>query len=634
MKHRNYVIFIASVFVLILSLSSSLMANSISDPDFYRSAARYMIQGVNKGYCLIIGSGNGYLARGLAEISNLKIVGIEDDAELVDKSRKYLDKAGLYGTRVSIHYGSLEKLPYTHYFADLVVSENALTKGKITCSADEVFRLTKPFGGIAILGQFKHADEDKMELSYLKEWIDKSSYEDWKILEENGRWAFLRRGYLPGSGEWTHQYADARNSACSGDELVKNPMRVQWFGKPGPRAMVDRHHRALAPLWKDGKLFVPAAGENKIIAVDSYNGTELWETKVPNYRRLGANRDSGNMAVDDYLYVAAEDKCWGLDINSGKQKRKFKTPQLLPEKHDWGYVACSDGLLFGSGQKKGASRDTQHIDTVNQVYYDNRPVVTSDYLFCFDNYTGEKQWQYKNGVIINPAIAVDNENIYFVESRNPHAVSDDGRIKLELLLKKGYGWIVAIDKQTGKLAWENQVDLPFQHIIHLSCSDDIVIVLGTHNMEGHVQYDLYGFKSADGGIEWQTDYKPGAGTGGGHGEQDQHPVIVDNTLYMLESSSYNILTGEKGDYVLRRGGHGCGTLSGAASYLFARGSNPRMYAITETEEKGIPLDNVNRPGCWINIIPAGGLVLIPEFSSGCTCSYPIQTSIAFIPVSE
>jgi len=37
------------------------------------------------------------------------------------------------------------------------------------------------------------------------------------------------------------------------------------------------------------------------------------------------------------------------------------------------------------------------------------------------------------------------------------------------------------------------------------------------------------------------------------------------------------------------------------------------------------------PGCWINIIPAGGLVLIPEASSGCTCGYPLQTSMAFIP---
>jgi hypothetical protein len=43
------------------------------------------------------------------------------------------------------------------------------------------------------------------------------------------------------------------------------------------------------------------------------------------------------------------------------------------------------------------------------------------------------------------------------------------------------------------------------------------------------------------------------------------------------------------------------------------------------------LNNVTRPGCWINIIPAGGLVLIPEASSGCTCGFALQTSIAYVP---
>ena len=37
------------------------------------------------------------------------------------------------------------------------------------------------------------------------------------------------------------------------------------------------------------------------------------------------------------------------------------------------------------------------------------------------------------------------------------------------------------------------------------------------------------------------------------------------------------------------------------------------------------------PSLVCNIIPAGGLVLIPEFSSGCSCAYPIQTSVAFRP---
>ena len=38
-----------------------------------------------------------------------------------------------------------------------------------------------------------------------------------------------------------------------------------------------------------------------------------------------------------------------------------------------------------------------------------------------------------------------------------------------------------------------------------------------------------------------------------------------------------------------------------------------------------------RPGCWINIVPAAGLILIPEASASCVCNYPLQTSMAFLP---
>jgi len=82
--------------------------------------------------------------------------------------------------------------------------------------------------------------------------------------------------------------------------------------------------------------------------------------------------------------------------------------------------------------------------------------------------------------------------------------------------------------------------------------------------------------------------------------------------------------------MLARRGHGCGGVSASAQCLFWRGLNPWMY---DLGPGGGPtrLTEVARPGCWINIIPAGGLVLIPEASSGCTCGFSIQTSMAFIP---
>jgi len=41
-----------------------------------------------------------------------------------------------------------------------------------------------------------------------------------------------------------------------------------------------------------------------------------------------------------------------------------------------------------------------------------------------------------------------------------------------------------------------------------------------------------------------------------------------------------------------------------------------------------------RASCWINMVPACGLVLVPEGSSSCPCAYNYKASIAFMPASR
>jgi len=118
-------------------------------------------------------------------------------------------------------------------------------------------------------------------------------------------------------------------------------MAVQWFGRPGPSEMIDRHHRNVSPLFKDGRLFVP--GDCIVFAVDAYNGTILWEADIPNSRRLGVFLDSGSIAVDkQYLYVAAQDKCLGFNVRTGRRRLTYTMPRLIKnELREWGYIAYS-----------------------------------------------------------------------------------------------------------------------------------------------------------------------------------------------------------------------------------------------------------------------------------------------------
>ena len=147
-----------------------------------------------------------------------------------------------------------------------------------------------------------------------------------------------------------------------------------------------------------------------------------------------------------------------------------------------------------------------------------------------------------------------------------------------------------------------------------------------------VWYDIHAFSAQDGKPLWQSSQNQRTNIGGSHGEQDHHPAIVGDIVY-VEPYAYHLETGvRRENWRMNRNGHGCGTISASATACFFRAGHPTMCDLSTGKFRKVT--QVSRPGCWINMIPAGGLLLIPEASSGCTCDYPIQTSMAFRPVSR
>jgi len=600
--------------------------------EVYARAAREIAErsGVKKGYCVDLGCGTGRLAYEIAKLTDLRIIGVEEDPKRAARARAALDKAGLYGVRVSVHCGSAAALPYAGSFANLIVSDRTLVSGKLPGRRGEVSRVLRPYGGVACLGG------PRLGPAEAETWLNRAEEHQWRIETRGGPWIVARRGPVPGGGEWTHQYADAGNTASSGDTL-RAPLRIQWFGRPGPRSINDRHHRAPGPLWAGGRLFVP--GDNRVLAVDPYNGTVLWETDVPSSRRVGTPKDCGHaVATDDFVYLAADDKCVGMDVETGEPRLTFDAPQLASgARRHWGYLASAGDLLFGSGQKQEASRTRFGKEIVKTgIYYDHKPLVTSDYLFCLDRHTGAQLWTYRapgGSAFVNPAIAVGGGHVYFIESRNPAAVSDgDGRITLDVLLAEGHAYLVKLGQRDGRKAWERPLELSvLRHAVFLTYARGLLLVVGSRNEGGHPRYDLHGFRAADGERVWSSHYlRTDKKVGGSHGEQDQHPVVIGDVVYS-RPYAFSLKTGEEQAFELGRGGHGCGALSASAFFLYGRGGTPRMYPISDGGSKNIALTHVTRVGCWVNIIPAGGLVLIPESSSGCVCAYPLQTSLALAP---
>jgi outer membrane protein assembly factor BamB len=595
----------------------------------YAEAVKLILErtGITKGYCLVLDCGQGRLAYELARRSDLKIIGVDDDLRNVAAARSALDKAGLYG-RVAVHHKNYKSLPYTRYFANLIVSDEALQTGRLLSALEEIFRMLRPCGGTYALA----LPSGKLYQEQLKKW-GWPSFADWEVETANDiDLAWTIRPPLEGAGEWTHTYAEPGNTSCSGDKIVKGKMQVQWFGRPGPRRMIDRHHRNVPPLFKDGRLFAP--GDCIVYAIDAYNGTIEWQVEVPNSRRLGVFLDSGSMAVDEkYLYVVAQDKCYGFDISTGRRCTTYEMPQLIEsEQREWGYIAYSGNLLFGSGRKKGASYTETSYEADNSLWYRDMKLVTSDYLFAIDKRDGRLLWKYYAGLIVNTTITVGDEWIYFIETDSPKALADKlGRMPAKTLFDGGNQYLVALDKQTGQIIFKTKIDTTnFEEPVYLNYAGGILLLSGSRLFDDRVYYHYCAYDARSSDVRWQADHATNLATDGQHGEYNRHPTIVGETVFAWPYA-YNLKTGEKiTGWEFDRRGHGCGGVSASAQCLFWRGWNPWMY---DLGPDGGPqrLTAVTRPGCWINIIPAGGLVLIPESSSGCTCGFALQTSLAFVP---
>ena len=543
------------------------------------------------GYCLVVGSQHAALAASVAKLSELRvIISVKNDKE-AQRLRIQLAAAGLYGNGVVVHQnGEKTALPYgDHLFNLLFDLEGSL-------SSEEAMRILRPADGIAMLD------------SSLSKSISKPA--------------------IAGGGEWSHLYAEPGNSACSQDQEVGADLDLQWFGRPGPERLIDRHHRSVSPLWKNGFLYVP--GNERIFGVDAYNGAVLWETEVPDSRRIGIMRDCGSMAADNhFIYVASGKQCLGLAARTGKIDRRFQIPdKSMGDSHEWGYVARLGDLLVGSAVKAGGIRRQHNFEGLKQAYWDNNPPVCSDLLFAIDPANGKTLWTYRppaGGVLVNSSIAVKNGRVYFVESE---AKTETGRVSYNQLLHEKGGHLIYLDMTTGKL--RKRISLDRQESVqnlYLVSAQGVVTLVNSRN-EKTVRYDVRSFDATSGKMLWQRSQDNGSKINGEHGEQDKHPVVMNDELY-VEPNVYNLKSGVPvPGRKLSRGG-GCGSLSASAHALYFRSKNPTAYVPSTGKFKKIT--TVSRPGCWINAIPAGGLLLIPEASSGCTCAFPIQASLAFAP---
>ena len=584
---------------------------------------------VTDGYGLVLGDVDADYLVSLARQSKLvwHWAAGSQDAQAV---RARLADAGLYGTRVAIHNVSGSPLPYADYSANLLVFVVENTGDLEQAPASEIYRVLRPCGGTALV-----VCSDALR-SAVDEWLAAGELPG-HARQNVDVGVRIERGPLPGEGAWTHQYADAGRSGSSNDGRVRLPLKVLWFGSVGPADIVSRHYRTPAPLATGGRMFV--AGIDYLHAVDAYNGRILWERNLPGVGRWPAAYRGGSMAADeDAVYVPREKACLRLDPQTGQTCFTYKPPAADgddgvggDEESIWEYLAVTDHAVVGTlGQPNIRRSWWSMAHPANRL------------LFVLDKATGETLWTYEaESAVDSNAIAIDDGRLFLIDGLAPADVFPRAirrgakpapKRSKPLFSLPGAPHtraLKAFELSSGSLLWRTTDIGPRQNSL---CVDDGVVVATTpiwHGLRAKQEGPGVSAFSAKNGQPLWTREKPAP-----------PPVIVGRVVYLPEA--HDLRTGEP---VLRQDpltsrmapfsasvAGGCGQLAGCQNVLMKRSGAMGFFDLSG--RSGVYHFPNMRASCWVNMIAACGLVLVPEGSSSCPCAYNYKASVAMMPANR
>ena len=575
--------------------------------------------GVTSGYCLLLGTGDGTVACELARQSGLVVYCVEREEDRVAAARMLLDRAGLYGVRAAVHHTTdANALPYADYFANLVVVDPSLTGPATPAQLREVYRVLRPCGGTAHIAS---ADGPGASVDRLREAgvpAGEITARDDVIL--------VVRAPLPGAGSWTHRYADAGRSAASAEKRLRLPLEMLWFGGPGPARMVSRHWRTPAPLFAGGRMFVP--GENHVIGVDAYNGRELWSRELPGVGRFPARYRGGSIVADDrHVYALVGRQCLQLDPATGATVRTYDLPpeatrlpvpenaiskarggkspaEPVPNELTWEFLATAGELLVGS-----AGAPNVAMSWWPEAYPE------CGLVFAVRKRDGVPAWAHQAERSVPPnAIVMGSDRLFLIDrtARAAQTRSQRRGSKLPALAT-----LECLSLASGEPLWREDINA----VLGALClGNGVLLANGGRRFRA--------WDAADGRKLWQADLRaPGGG----------FPVITGNTLYAYPHAyelrtgkpiqSVHPLTGRSVVWQMSYKG-GCGSITGCESALFFRSGATGMVDLAG--DTGLHWLGQVRPSCWVNMIPAGGMLLLPEGASNCSCPYNYQTSLAMV----
>ena len=596
--------------------------------------------GSEAGYAVVLGAASGAMIQELLAQSKLDLVVIEPDAAKASALRRRLDDAGLYGRRAQVLVGDPLDYPLAPYLAAAIVSESpkavGLTPQKLA-KASRLLNALRPYGGSLRLGPIGPGVAAAVAAGGIK---------GLTVETRNKHVVVHRRGPLPGSDTWTHQYGDEANQVVNAESLVKPPLGLLWFGGPPNDKILPRHGHGPSPQVAGGRLVIE--GADILRCTDVYTGKVLWERSLPGIGKYydntahhpGAGAIGSNyVTLPDAVYAVYQRTCLKLDPATGLTRKAFALPG---EPHGrppfWGYIGTHRDVLIagvspmvlprekkgkapapvgGTGPAAPRASGAEGVDAGAQY------AASSARLVVMDRHIGRVLWS-RDAVygFRHNAIAAGAGVVFCI----------DGLVRGQIAALKRRGFtprtvptLYALNARTGRVVWKSSEDV-FGTWLGYAKSRGILIQGGSayrDRAKDEVGTGIVAYQGRTGQVIWQDLKRKYGG-----------PLMIHgDTLITNGSSGYalDLKTGKETGWKWRRH-YGCNTAIACENIMTFRSGAAGFCDITGRSGTG----NFGgfKSSCTSNLIPADGVLNAPDYTRTCTCAYQNQSSLALVAMPE
>ena len=579
------------------------------------------------GWCLLLHVKAGALAKAFSAQSKMNVIVVEEDAGKVDALRREASAAGVYGKAFSVHAGEPLSYGLPPYLADIIVSErrDAAALVKSPEKIARLYRMLRPYTGTLVVPR------GEARLDDIKAAVAKAKLNGPVEVTAAGKLVLVKRmGPPAGAADWSHNNANAANTLANFDKLVKPPLGLLWFGGPTNAKILPRHGRGPSPAVAAGRVFIE--GPNLIRALDVYTGRMLWEREFPaigsfydtGSKQLGTHETGPNYCASaEAVYVITPAKCLALDAATGKTLREFALPDGVEKDSKWATVRVDGDLLIAT---------IRPIDVKRGFKVNAKQGAGGRWLAVYNRSTGKNLWARKAAQVFRSnGVAVADGKVFCLDALEAGELAAAQKAGATVADRPT---IVCFDAAGGKQLWKTDQDV-FGTWLGYSAEHKVLVQAGCGGGRGEPTA-MAAHKAADGSQMWR---QPAAG------QKDAFtgpPVLHHDIILPQHGQVVGLVDGKlrtrpepmtAKPVPWRSDAHGCGFLHAGEYMTFHRAWSTGGYTPLRGAPRMVGLGGF-RSGCTANMIPAGGVVAVPDYTRDCECQFKNKTSLGLIHMPD